>query len=120
MPAAAPSPPPPRRANLLISQDNPYDAGDDEVRIRYWIDNASDVMATGVELSFGKRDGTKIGAPATQPVLNPRTNMIGQVTIARSLYDATADPRLILSWTDDEGPHTEQRDPGALPPRRTS
>ena len=47
----------PRRANLLISQANPYDAGDDEVRIRYWIDNASDVMATGVELSFGKRDG---------------------------------------------------------------
>jgi hypothetical protein len=46
--------------------------------------------------------------------------MIGQVTIARSLYDATADARLILSWTDDEGPHTEQRDPGALPPRRTS
>jgi hypothetical protein len=119
-PPAAPAaaPPPPRRANLVISTDNPpADADENEVRIRYWIDNASDVMATDVELSFGDRDGMKLGTAATQPVLNPGANMVGQVTIPRALYNRTDDPCLIVSWTDDEGSHVEQREPGSLPRR---
>jgi hypothetical protein len=101
----------------VISQDG-HDADENEVRIRYWIHNASDHVARDVSISFGKRDGTKLGSPAGAPIMNPGERVIGQVTIARSLYDATDDPRLIVTWTDDAGTHSEDRDPGALPPRR--
>jgi hypothetical protein len=121
-PPAAPAAAPSRRANLVISQDTPaYVAGDDEVVFNYRIDNASHVMATDVGFSFGKRDGTKLGNGSSQPVLNPGAPAFATIAIARLLYDATDDPRLIVSWTDDEGSHTEDRPlggPGALPPRR--
>ncbi len=117
-PATAPSPP--RRANLVVSQDTPaYVAGDDEVVFNYRIDNASHVMATDVGLSFGKRDGTKLGNGTSQPVLNPGALAFASITVARSVYDATNDPRLIVSWTDDDGTHAEDRALGDLPPSRT-
>src|SRR6476646_3077104 len=121
-PATAPTPaaaPPPPRANLVVSQGSPaFVAGDDEVVFNYQIDNASQVMATQVGLSFGKRDGTKLGSPAGPSMLNPGATIFASITIARLLYDRTDDPRLIISWTDDAGTHTEDRALGDVPPRR--
>jgi hypothetical protein len=117
--AAPPAPEPPRLARLVVSQDSPaYVAGDDEVVFNYQIQNASDYMATDVGLSFGKRDGTKLGKGASMPVLNPTALAFATIVIARLLYDRTDDPRLIISWTDDAGTHSEDRALGDLPPRR--
>jgi hypothetical protein len=103
----------------VTSQGSPaYVAGDDEVAFNFRIENATDVMATDVGLSFGKRNGTKLGRGASAPVLNPHGVAFATVTIARQLYDRTDDPRLIISWTDDEGRHTEDRALGDVPRRR--
>jgi hypothetical protein len=121
-PAPEPAPPaaPPPRANLVVSQGSPaFVAGDSEVVFNYQIDNASHVMATHVGLSFGKRDGTKLGSPAGPSMLNPGATIFASITIARLLYDRTDDPRLIISWTDDAGTHTEDRALGDTPPRRS-
>ncbi len=76
-------------------------------------------MATDVGLSFGKRDGTTLGSGASALVVNPRgAPAFASITQARSVHDATDDPRLIVSWTDDERSHTEDRALGDLPPRR--
>jgi hypothetical protein len=124
-PPAAVSPPgapePPRQARLVTSQGSPaFVASDSEVVFTYQIDNASHVMATDIALSFGKRDGTTMGKGASQPVLNPGATAFASIAIARPLYDATDDPRLIVSWTDEAGTHTEDRALGDTPPRRTS
>ena len=120
VPAAAPAAAPPsRRANLVTSQGTPaFVAGDDEVVFNYRIENASDHMAWRVGLSFGKRDGTPLGKAAGGSMLNPGDRALMTITIARSLYDSTDDPRLIISWTDDAGEHVEDRPLGDLPPRR--
>ena len=81
----------------------------------------ADYMAWDLALSFGKSDQTHLGSPAGVPMLNPGERAFAGVTIARTLYDAADDLRLVVSWTDDEGDHVEDRPLGglgALPPRR--
>jgi hypothetical protein len=109
-----------RHARLLTTLGG-YRAYDTAVEIHYRIDNASDHRAWDVAVGFGKCDRTRLGTPERVPMINPGDQADVTIALARSLYNATDDLRLVINWSDEAGGGLEDRPPGEanlLPTRR--
>jgi hypothetical protein len=118
---SAPEPPTQVQHARLLTTLGKWRSDANTVDLDYRIDNASDYRAWDVAVGFGKPDRSRLGTPERVAMLNPGDHADVTITLARSLYNATDDLRLVINWSDEAGGGLEERrlgEPGKLPIRQ--